>query len=108
MLATVERIEATIRHSSGMIYRYDNSDSQDGFEGQDNPHFISSLWLAEQYIRSGREADGRALIDTVLDCASDLGLMSAEYDFEQQRLTGNFPQALAHVSLIRAVEALGL
>ncbi|HJD51235.1 MAG TPA: glycoside hydrolase family 15 protein [Candidatus Rothia avistercoris] len=108
MLATVERIEATIRHSSGMIYRYDNSDSQDGFEGQDNPHFISSLWLAEQYIRSGREADGRALIDTVLDCASDLGLMSSEYDFEQQRLTGNFPQALAHVSLIRAVEALGL
>lgn len=108
MLATVERIEATIRHSSGMIYRYDNSDSQDGFEGQDNPHFISSLWLAEQYIRSGREADGRALIDTVLDCASDLGLMSSEYDFEQQRLTGNFPQALAHVSLIRAVEALEL
>ncbi|WP_237205193.1 glycoside hydrolase family 15 protein [Rothia nasimurium] len=108
MLATVERIEATIRHSSGMIYRYDNSDSQDGFEGQDNPHFISSLWLAEQYIRSGREADGRTLIDTVLDCASDLGLMSSEYDFEQQRLTGNFPQALAHISLIRAVEALGL
>ena len=108
MLATVERIEATIRHSSGMIYRYDNSDSQDGFEGQDNPHFTSSLWLAEQYIRSGREADGRALLDTVLDCASDLGLMSSEYDFEQQRLTGNFPQALAHISLIRAVEALGL
>lgn len=108
MLATVERIEATIRHSSGMIYRYDNSDSQDGFEGQDNPHFISSLWLAEQYIRSGRETDGRALLDTVLDCANDLGLMSSEYDFEQQRLTGNFPQALAHVSLIRVVEALGL
>lgn len=108
MLATVERIEATIRHSSGMIYRYDNSDSQDGFEGQDNPHFISSLWLAEQYIRSGRETDGRALLDTVLDCANDLGLMSSEYDFDQQRLTGNFPQALAHVSLIRAVEALGL
>ena len=108
MLATVERIEATIRHSSGMIYRYDNSDSQDGFEGQDNPHFISSLWLAEQYIRSGRETDGRALLDTVLDCANDLGLMSSEYDFDQQRLTGNFPQALAHVSLIRVVEALGL
>lgn len=108
MLATVQRIEQTIAHPSGMIYRYDNSDSQDGFEGQDNPHFISSLWLAEQYIRSGRETDGRALIDTVLDCASDLGLMSSEYDFEQQRLTGNFPQALAHISLIRAVEALGL
>ncbi|WP_237200685.1 glycoside hydrolase family 15 protein [Rothia nasimurium] len=108
MLATVERIEATIRHSSGMIYRYDNSDSHDGFEGQDNPHFISSLWLAEQYIRSGREEDGRALLDTVLACANDLGLMSSEYDFDQQRLTGNFPQALAHISLIRAVEALGL
>ncbi|MGV3103959.1 glycoside hydrolase family 15 protein [Rothia sp. 32237D007AR] len=108
MLATVERIEATISHPSGMIYRYDNSDSQDGFEGQDNPHFISSLWLAEQYIRSGREADGRTLLDTVLTCANDLGLMSSEYDFDQQRLTGNFPQALAHICLIRAVEALGI
>ncbi|MGV3149372.1 glycoside hydrolase family 15 protein [Rothia sp. 11273D007AR] len=108
MLATVQRIEQTIAHPSGMIYRYDNSDSQDGFEGQDNPHFISSLWLAEQYIRSGREEDGRALLDTVLACANDLGLMSSEYDFDQQRLTGNFPQALAHISLIRAVEALGL
>ncbi|WP_237209999.1 glycoside hydrolase family 15 protein [Rothia nasimurium] len=108
MLATVQRIEQTIAHPSGMIYRYDNSDSQDGFEGQDNPHFISSLWLAEQYIRSGREEDGRALLDTVLACANDLGLMSSEYDFDQQRLTGNFPQALAHISLIRVVEALGL
>ncbi|WP_421083714.1 glycoside hydrolase family 15 protein [Rothia nasimurium] len=108
MLATVAKIEQTISHPSGMIYRYDNSDSHDGFEGQDNPHFISSLWLAEQYIRSGREEDGRALLDTVLDCANDLGLMSSEYDFDQQRLTGNFPQALAHISLIRAVEALGL
>lgn len=108
MLVTVERIEATIRHESGMIYRYDNSDAHDGFEGQGNPHFISSLWLAEQYIRSGREAEGRALLDTVLNRASDLGLMSSEYDFEQQRLAGNFPQALAHISLIRAVEALGL
>lgn len=108
MLATVERIEATIRHESGMIYRYDNSDSHDGFEGQDNPHFISSLWLAEQYVRSGRVADGRALVDTVLSHANDLGLMSSQYSYEDERMTGNFPQALAHISLIRAVEALGL
>lgn len=108
MLATVERIEATIRHESGMMYRYDNSDSHDGFEGQDNPHFISSLWLAEQYVRSGRVADGRALVDTVLSHANDLGLMSSQYSYEDERMTGNFPQALAHISLIRAVEALGL
>lgn len=108
MLATVKRIEETIQHASGMIYRYDNSDSHDGFEGQDNPHFISTLWLAEQYIRSGREADGRALLNLVLDCANDLGLMSSEYDFDHERLTGNFPQALAHISLIRVVQALGL
>ena len=108
MLATVKRIEETIQHTSGMIYRYDNSDSHDGFEGQDNPHFTSTLWLAEQYIRSGREADGRALLNLVLDCANDLGLMSSEYDFAHERLTGNFPQALAHISLIRVVQALGL
>lgn len=107
-LATVRRIEQTISHPSGMIYRYDNSDSLDGFEGQDNPHFISSLWLAEQYIRSGREEDGRALLDTVLEKANDVGLMSSGYSFDEHRLTGNFPQALAHISLVRVVQALGL
>lgn len=105
MLGTVERIEAELMHPSGMIYRYKNVDSFDGFESQDHPHFGASLWLAEQYFRSGRKEDGRRLLSTVLDCANDLGLMSSEYSFDDGRMTGNFPHTMAHIALIRAVDA---
>lgn len=108
MLATVQQIEQTISHPSGMIYRYDNSQGQDGFEDQGQPHFVSSLWLAEQYLRSGRVQEGQALLDRVLDCANDLGLMGVGYSFEEERMTGNFPQALAHICLIRVLDALGV
>lgn len=108
MLGTVELIERELQHESGMIYRYINHRGFDGFEGQDNLHFAASLWLAEQYIRSGREAEGRAVLDTVLNSANDLGLMSSEYSFDADRQTGNFPHTLAHIALVRAVEALGV
>lgn len=106
MLGTVERIEQELMHSSGMIYRYINRDNIDGFEGQDNPHFGASLWLAEQYLRSGRAEDGRRLLKTILDLSNDLGLMSSEYDFDLGRMSGNFPHVIPHIALIRAVEAL--
>lgn len=108
MLGTVERIEQELMHPSGMIYRYKNVDGFDGFDNQDHPHFGASLWLAEQYFRSGRSEDGRRLLSTVLDCANDLGLMSSEYSFEEGRMTGNFPHTLAHIALIRAVDAAGV
>ncbi len=108
MLGTVEQIEKQLQHPSGMIRRYINRNGFDGFEDQDPPHFAASLWLAEQYIRSGREAEGRRLLDTVLEAANDLGLMSSEYDFDSNRMTGNFPHSLAHIALIRVVEALGI
>ncbi|MFW0120509.1 glycoside hydrolase family 15 protein [Rothia sp. CCM 9419] len=108
MLGTVRRIEQELQHASGMIYRYINRNGFDGFEDQDNLHCAASLWLAEQYIRSGREQDGRRILDTVLGVANDLNLMSSEYDFTAERMTGNFPHSLAHISLIRTVEALGL
>lgn len=108
MAGTVAQIEKELQHQSGMIYRYINTRGFDGFEDQGNLHFAASLWLAEYYIRAGREQDGRALLDTVLGAANDLGLMSSEYSFEEGRQTGNFPHTLAHIALIRAVEALGI
>lgn len=106
MRGTVERIEQDLDAGGGMIYRYRNADSLDGFTGQDNPHFASSLWLAEQHIRSGNIDRGRELLDGVLDRANDVGLFSAEYSLNHARMTGNFPQTLAHIALVSAVDAL--
>ncbi|MCP3425912.1 glycoside hydrolase family 15 protein [Rothia sp. AR01] len=106
MLGTAERIERELGAGEGLIYRYRNADGLDGIEGQDNPHLGSSLWLAEQHIRAGRVEHGRAILDAVLERANDVGLLSTEYSVRYGRMTGNFPQSLAHIALVSAVDAL--
>ncbi|WP_030015722.1 glycoside hydrolase family 15 protein [Curtobacterium sp. S6] len=101
---TADRIERELDAGGGLIYRYRNADGLDGFEGQDNPHFASSLWLAEQRFRSGEVERGRAVLDAVLERANDVGLFSAEYSVRGERMTGNFPQTLAHIALVSAVD----
>jgi len=121
MLGTVRRIEEELRHPGGLIHRYRNvlgpvdpedpdayagAVGVDGFAAQDNPHLGASLWLAAQYARSGRADSAEELVDLVLAAANDLGLLSTEYSPEQHRMTGNFPQAFAHLALVQALDAL--
>jgi len=42
----------------------------------------------------------------ILDLRNDVGLLTEEYDTTQQRLVGNFPQALTHVAVVNT--AFGL
>lgn len=106
MMGTVQRIERELSAGENLIYRYWNANAMDGIEGQDNPHIASSLWLAEHYIRSGSPLRGRQILDSVLERASDTGLLSSEYSLRHGRMTGNFPQSLAHIALVSAVDAL--
>jgi GH15 family glucan-1,4-alpha-glucosidase len=77
------------------------------FSGTDDAPFIPcTLWLAECWIRAGQRDRGRELIDKVLACASDVGLLAEEYDPAAGELLGNTPQALSHVALVNAASAL--
>ncbi|GAA4178794.1 glycoside hydrolase family 15 protein [Gryllotalpicola koreensis] len=105
MLATVARIETELMHD-GFVDRYVSGSGVDGLPAGENPFTACSLWLAEQYARSGRRADATRLIDRVVGIASDLGLMSEEYDPRARRQAGNTPQALSHLAFVRAVDAL--
>jgi GH15 family glucan-1,4-alpha-glucosidase len=105
MLATVARIEAELLHD-GFVDRYVTETGVDGLPPGENPFTACSLWLAEQYARSGRRDDAIALIDRVLGIANDVGLLSEEYDPHARRQAGNTPQALSHLALVRAVDAL--
>ena len=44
--------------------------------------------------------------ERLLALRNDLGLLSEEYDLEQQRFVGNFPQAFSHVSLVNTAKNL--
>jgi GH15 family glucan-1,4-alpha-glucosidase len=105
MLATVARIEAELVHD-GFVDRYVTETGVDGLPPGENPFLACSLWLAEQYARTGRRDDAVAILDRILGIANDVGLLSEEYDPKAGRQAGNTPQALSHLALVRAVDAL--
>jgi GH15 family glucan-1,4-alpha-glucosidase len=107
MLGTVARIERDLRDEHGLVHRYRTASGLDGLEGGEHPFLICCFWLVEQYACSGRRDDAEKLMDQLVGYASELGLLSEEYDPESRRLLGNFPQAFSHLSLIRAADAIG-
>lgn len=105
MLRTVEQMENTLIRD-GLLMRYRTSSGVDGLEGGEHPFLACSFWLVEQYAASGREDDARVLMDRLVALANDVGLLSEEYDVDGARQAGNLPQALSHLTLVRAADAL--
>ncbi len=65
------------------------------------PFYLPTLWLARYYLMAGRTADCDRLIQTCLDCATDLGLMAEHFDGETRTQWGNFPQVFSHEEMAR-------
>ncbi|MDN3442886.1 glycoside hydrolase family 15 protein [Microbacterium sp. APC 3901] len=105
MIRTVEQIERALL-TDGFVRRYRTESGVDGLDGGEHPFIACSFWLVEQYATSGRIDEARDLMTRVVDMANDLGLLSEEYDVANARQAGNTPQALSHLSLIRAADAL--
>jgi GH15 family glucan-1,4-alpha-glucosidase len=106
MLGTVKAIEEDLV-VNGLPLRYRTDKSPDGLPPGENPFLACAFWLVEQYARSGRVDDARTLMDRLLSFTNDLGLISEEYDVQGRRQAGNTPQALSHLALIRAADAIG-
>lgn len=105
MLRTVARIEETLLRD-GLVLRYRTESGVDGLPGGEHPFVACSFWLVEQYAASGRVADAEDLMRRLLAMTNDLGLLAEEYDVQNRRQAGNTPQALSHLTLIRAADAL--
>lgn len=105
MLRTVAQIEDTLLQD-GLLLRYRTESGVDGLEGAEHPFLACSFWLVEQYAATDRTDEAVALMERLVAMANDLGLLSEEYDVANDRQAGNTPQALSHLSLIRAADAL--
>ncbi|HEX4442269.1 MAG TPA: glycoside hydrolase family 15 protein [Galbitalea sp.] len=106
MLGTVKAIEDSLLRD-GLLLRYLTETGVDGLPGGEHPFLACSFWLAEQYARSGRTDDAITLMDRLVSFTNDLGLLSEEYDVAGKRQAGNTPQALSHLALVRAADAIG-
>jgi GH15 family glucan-1,4-alpha-glucosidase len=105
MTGTVAALESTLLRD-GLLLRYATQTGVDGLAGDEHPFLACSFWLVEQYARSGRLDDAVVLMDRLVGVANDVGLLSEEYDVGNGRQIGNFPQALSHLALVRAADAV--
>ncbi len=98
---TIAAIESGLMEG-GLVRRH-----KAGGLGTEEGVFIAcSCWLADCMNLQGRTDEARALLSRVIGLANDVGLLSEEYHVRQQRLVGNFPQALSHLALVNSI--LGL
>lgn len=105
MLGTVAAIEDELM-VDGLVLRYRTETGVDGLPHGENPFLACSFWLVEQYASSGRIDDATVLMDRLVGYANDVGLISEEYDTVNKRQAGNTPQALSHLALVRAADAI--
>jgi GH15 family glucan-1,4-alpha-glucosidase len=106
MIGTVAQLERELLTEDGLLLRYRTETGVDGLEPGENPFLACSFWLVEQYARTGRRAEAKSLMDTLLGFCNELGLLSEEYVTEGKRMAGNFPQAFSHLALVRAADAM--
>jgi GH15 family glucan-1,4-alpha-glucosidase len=105
MLGTVAAIEQDLMEQ-GLLLRYNTQTGVDGLPSGENPFLACSFWLVEQYARSGRIDDATTLMDRLVSFRNDVGMLSEQYDVGNKRQAGNTPQALSHLALVRAADAI--
>jgi GH15 family glucan-1,4-alpha-glucosidase len=95
--STIEVLERQLG-DDGLLRRW--TDAPDG------AFLLASFWLAECHARAGRIDRAEAVFERAAACANDLGLLAEEVDPSTGAALGNTPQAISHIGLVNAAQAL--
>ncbi len=112
--ATDDRVAGTVAAIEehlmvgGFVQRYTQHPGTDvdGLPPGEGAFLACTFWLADNYALMGRHEEARATFERLLSLRNDVGLLSEEYDIDERRLVGNFPQAFSHVPLIDTARTL--
>ena len=104
-LGTLAAIRADLEVSEGLVHRYHVGRTDDGLRSAEHPFLACSFWLADALARCGDVDGATRVLDRLTGLRNDVGLLSEEYDIDGERMAGNFPQALSHLALVRAVHS---
>ncbi|HVD02181.1 MAG TPA: glycoside hydrolase family 15 protein [Candidatus Dormibacteraeota bacterium] len=105
MVATTDAIIADLG-DDGLVLRYRVQHTDDGLRGAEGTFLACAFWLAEVLARQDRLEEARTYFDRASSTATELGLFSEEFATDSEKMLGNFPQALTHLSHISAAVAL--
>jgi GH15 family glucan-1,4-alpha-glucosidase len=84
-----------------LVYRYS------GMETEEGTFIACGFWLVEAYALLGDVPAAVSQMDSMLAaCRGNLGLLSEEIDATTGEMLGNVPQALSHLALIHASNAI--
>ena len=73
---------------------------------EDGAFLLASFWLSECHARAGRLDRAQAVFERAAGAANDLGLLAEEVDAATGDPLGNVPQAISHIGLVNAAQAL--
>ena len=105
MKGTVAAIERELMRD-GLVARYNTETNVDGMSSREGAFLACSFWLANNYVLQGRREEAEEIFERLLALRNDVGLLSEEYDVQEKRMLGNFPQAFSHVALINTASNL--
>jgi GH15 family glucan-1,4-alpha-glucosidase len=107
VLGTIAAVERELLQD-GFVKRYatKRADNPDGLPGHEGAFLACSFWLVDAYALSGQMQKARTLFERLLALQNDVGLLAEEYDPENRRFVGNFPQSFSHVALINSARNL--
>jgi len=104
IVGTVQAIESKLM-KNGFVRRYTRQ-TDDGLTAGEGQFLACSFWMVANLWLIGRKNDAKAMFQRLLALRNDVGLLSEEYDSDANRMVGNFPQALSHISLLHAAFTL--
>jgi GH15 family glucan-1,4-alpha-glucosidase len=86
----------------GFVMRYSTEEVEDTLPPGEGAFLACSFWLVDVYMLQERYQEAETLFRRLVGLRNDVGLLSEQYDPQDKRLVGNFPQAFSHLALVNS------